>query len=93
MFCVYILYSAKINKFCIGSTDDVEQRLLEHNSIVNKDSFTARGSPWELYLVISNLHSTQAYTIEKHIKQMKSKVFIENLKKYPELPTEGLDRS
>ena len=32
MFFVYILFSNKLNRFYIGTTDNVEKRLLEHNS-------------------------------------------------------------
>jgi putative endonuclease len=38
-----------------------------------------------VFLVIENLEYQQSRKIEKHIKRMKSKTFIENLKKYPEL--------
>jgi len=35
-------------------------------------------------------NKTQALAIEKHIKSMKSKIYIENLKKYPEMVTKLL---
>jgi len=38
-----------------------------------------------LFLVISDLTSEQAYKIERHIKKMKSKKFIENLVQFPEI--------
>jgi putative endonuclease len=52
---------------------------------LNKDAFTARGIPWQVFLIIPNLHSKQAFLVEDHIKKMKSKTFILNLKKYPDL--------
>ncbi len=32
MYFVYVLFSEKLNKRYVGSTSDVQQRLLEHNS-------------------------------------------------------------
>jgi putative endonuclease len=85
MFFVYIIYSEKLNRFYIGSTDDVNRRLNEHNAVTYSDAFTSRGIPWALFLSIACQTSTQAYSIERHIKKMKSANFIQNLKRYPEL--------
>lgn len=51
----------------------------------DEDTFTYRGKPWSLYLVIDGLHSEQAYRIEQHIKKMKSVKYINNLKAFPEM--------
>jgi len=85
MFYVYIIYSEKLNCFYIGTTDDVGLRILEHNSGVYIDSFTLKGIPWTHFLSISGLGSKQAYAIEKHIKQMKSKKYIHDLLEHPEI--------
>ena len=85
MYCVYILFSFKLDRFYIGTTDNIDSRLAEHNNSEYPDAFTTRGIPWELFLIIENLTSSQAYAIEKHIKKMKSKIFIKNLKTYPRL--------
>ncbi len=77
---VYILHSEKMQKFYIGTTDNVENRLIEHNQGKHKNSFTKRGIPWILYLEIICSSSKQAYNLEKFIKQMKSSVFIKRLK-------------
>lgn len=58
---------------------------MEHNSHRYEDAFTAKGIPWELFLLIDGLNSDQAYKIEKHIKSMKSSTYIKNLRSYPEL--------
>jgi putative endonuclease len=84
-FCVYILFPKKLNGFYIGTSDDFQKRLIQHNSAKDKSSHTYRGIPWEEFLVISHLNSSQAYAIEKKIKSMKSQVYIRNLKKYPEM--------
>ena len=84
-FCVYILFSKKLNRYYVGTTNNFTKRLSEHNMGFYNDSFTAKGIPWKEYLVINELNSKQAFKIELHIKTMKSRKYIENLAKYPEL--------
>jgi len=60
-------------------------RLIQHRSHAYPNSFTSRAADWRLFLVIDNLEFQQSRKIERHIKRMKSKTFIENLKKYNEL--------
>ena len=85
MAYVYILHSTSTNNFYTGSCKDLDSRLTEHQTHTYQNSFTSRASDWEVFLVIENLEYQQSRKIEKHIKRMKSKTFIENLKKYPEL--------
>ena len=77
MFFTYILFSEKLNRFYIGTTDDVEKRLLEHNSVFYSNSFTSKGIPWELKFTYACDSSKQAYDLERFIKKMKSRKFIE----------------
>ena len=91
-FIVYILFSEKLNRYYIGSTDDVCIRMEEHNNQLNKKSFTYRGIPWILVFLINNLKSKQAFEIEKHIKAMKSKKYIANLIQYQNLKKQLIDR-
>jgi putative endonuclease len=83
-YWVYILYSKKLDKYYIGCTDDINRRLAEHNAVDNRN-WTASGSPWTLYHSMSCHSLKQARQIEYHIKQMKSKKYINNLKHYPEM--------
>jgi putative endonuclease len=85
MAYVYILHSSSANNFYIGSCKDLKARLIEHQTHTYPNSFTSRATDWKLFLVIDNLMYLQSRNIEKHIKRMKSKTFIKNLKKYPEL--------
>jgi putative endonuclease len=66
MFCVYIIFSRKLNRYYTGTTDDFVKRLSDHNESKYPGSFTSRGIPWEIYLLIADLHSEQAYQIEAH---------------------------
>lgn len=85
MHYVYILYSEKLNRFYIGETHDLELRIEKHNNGYYDNKWTAAGKPWVLYYAIECNCKPQALEIERHIKQMKSRVYIEHLKKYPEL--------
>ncbi len=85
MAYVYILHSTSTNYYYTGSCKNLTSRLSEHRTQIYTNSFTARASDWEVFLVIENLEYQQSRKIEKHIKRMKSKTFIENLKKHPEL--------
>jgi putative endonuclease len=84
MNCVYILYSAKLNRFYIGYTSDFDTRLEFHKN-AESHKFTANAEDWELFLRIPCENKTQGLNIEKHIKKMKSKTYIENLIKYPDV--------
>ena len=85
MASVYILFSKKLDRFYTGSCEDLSYRIDQH---LNKDfinSFTAKADDWELFFSVDNLQYAQARKIEQHIKNMKSIVYVENLKKYPEI--------
>ena len=71
-FCVYIIFSEKLNGYYVGTTNDFSKRLKEHNDKAYEHSYTSRGAPWQPYLIIEVLQSEQAYKIEKHIKKMRS---------------------
>jgi putative endonuclease len=82
---VYILYSSKLNRYYVGTTDDIDKRYLEHNKIHYSDSFTAKGIPWDLKLSVRLNKSSEAYKLEAFIKRMKSRVFIEKLIDHPNM--------
>ena len=85
MAFVYMLYSTSADKFYIGSTKDQEQRLEYHLNKEFASSFTAKYTDWELFLSIEITNNTIARKIESHIKKMKSRTYLLNLKKYPEM--------
>jgi putative endonuclease len=84
-YFVYILYSQKLNRYYVGNTDNPVNRLMEHNTIKYEDAFTVKGVPWELLLVHPCKSSENAYLIEKFIKRMKSKVFIQKIIENPDI--------
>ena len=92
MIYTYILYSKKLNRFYVGATGDVDQRLEQHNHAHYPDNFTVKGIPWELFHTIECQDWHQALCIERHIKKMKSKKYIQNFRKYSELSDTLLQR-
>jgi len=89
---VYILFSPKLDKFYIGSCLNLEQRLLDHKNKTFLNSYTVTADDWQLYLAIHELDGVTARKIETHIKSMKSKKYIENLKRYPEMSLKLLSK-
>ena len=85
---VYILYSNSLKKYYIGFTTlKPEERLERHLSHYYnlKKKFTGQAADWVLFYQVVCKDADQARKIEAHIKKMKSKAFIENLAKYPEI--------
>jgi len=48
-------------------------------------SFTHNANDWKVSFSVSDLEYKQARKIESHIKNMKSKIYIQNLIKYPNI--------
>jgi putative endonuclease len=82
---VYILYSENIDKFYVGETEDLINRIEIHNAGTFIGAYTKRASDWKLMISIECTNRTQARKIEKHIKAMKSRKYYESLATYPEL--------
>jgi len=59
--------------------------LIDHQSKKYKDSFTARASDWILFFTIDKMTLNQSRHIEVHIKKMKSRKYIQNIKGFPEM--------
>ena len=77
-YFVYILYSESIDKYYIGKTENLENRLNYHNSSSNK-IWTKRGKKWKLIKSIEFKNSTLASKAERFIKKQKSRKFIQKI--------------
>ena len=66
MYFVYILQSNKNNKYYVGSTNDVERRLTEHNK-GSGGKFTKLNGPWKLICFKIFDNADKAREIEKKI--------------------------
>jgi putative endonuclease len=74
MFTLYIIYSARLDRFYIGYTNDFQRRISEHNRI--KGKYTDKGIPWLLVYSKEYRSKKEAMNRERFIKQMKSRQFI-----------------
>src|SRR5687768_14791860 len=77
--CVYILYSAKLKKYYIRRTEDLEQRIRFHNNPIESRKFTAKGIPWILKASLPCHCLQHSIKLEQFIKRMKSRKFVESL--------------
>lgn len=92
MNTVYILHSTQLNRYYIGFTTNFDQRLYFHLNSNQARKFTYKADDWVLFLKIECQSKKQAFAIEKHIKTMKSKVYMENLLHYDEMTTKLLEK-
>jgi putative endonuclease len=65
-YWVYVLWSGKVQKRYIGSSDNPEERLREHNS--GQSSFTRGGRPWILIHKEPHRTKTEALQRERFLK-------------------------
>jgi putative endonuclease len=84
-YAVYILYSKSLDRFYIGQTKDLNKRIAFHLEKKFQGSFTSKANDWGLFQTISCESRFQAIQIECHIKKMKSRQYIQNIKEYPEI--------
>ncbi|PQJ09874.1 excinuclease ABC subunit C [Flavipsychrobacter stenotrophus] len=76
-FTVYILYSFKTDKYYIGHTGNMDDRLMRHNG--GRSTATKSGVPWLLKYTEKYASKTDAYRREMEIKAWKSRKMIESL--------------
>ena len=77
MFYTYILYSEKLDKYYIGYTENVEERLEKHNR--PHSGFTGRGIPWKLVYSEKFDSKSESMKREKEIKSWKNRKLVEEL--------------
>lgn len=85
----YILFSKTLDRFYVGSTELLPaQRLAYHlDKIYGEKKYTAKVKDWVVYFSIECESKSQALKIEKHIKNMKSRTYIQNIAKFPDIST------
>jgi putative endonuclease len=75
MFFDNVLYSEKLKKRYVGSTNDVNKRLSEHNS--GKSKFTKGGIPWKIVYTESFETNSEARAREKFLKSGQGRKFLD----------------
>lgn len=77
MYYTYILQSESNGKYYIGSTEDLEKRLLRHNNGFSK--YTKNRGPFVIVYKQTFNTRSEAYNREKYLKSLKSRKAIEKL--------------
>jgi putative endonuclease len=79
MFYIYILYSVSFDKYYVGFTNNLERRLMEHNT-TESITYTSKHRPWVMKAAFEcSLSESEAVRIERFIKRQKSRKLIELL--------------
>ncbi len=87
MFYVYILFSSSVDKFYIGQTNDVLDRLKRHNA--GSEKYTKTYIPWVLKWSTQKPTRAEAMALEKKLKNLSKKRLLEFIDKYNAGPDES----
>ena len=74
---IYIIHSSKWNRYYIGSTQDIDQRLKDHNA--GRTKSTKHGKPWTMVYFEKFDTLQQARAREAELKRKKSRKYLEFL--------------
>ena len=75
---VYILYSAKLDRYYVGQTENINLRLKVHNNQGKK--YTSKGIPWILVKSYKCNGRSEAVRLETKIKKRGIRRFLEENK-------------
>ena len=78
MHYLYVLYSAKHDKYYVGETNRIDERIAEHNFSL-RNTYTSKYRPWKLAALFEITNRSKAREIEFFIKKQRSKFFIQKL--------------
>jgi len=79
-FFVYIIYSETFDKFYIGQTNDITDRLRRHNS--GFENATAPYLPWQLLWHTEKLSRAETMALEKKLKNLSKDRIRQFIQKY-----------
>jgi len=77
MYSFYILYSKETDRYYIGHTSNLVERLRKHNS--NHKGFTGRAQDWKIVYTEDFSDKKEAYFRERQVKSWKSRKAIDKL--------------
>jgi len=77
VYFVYIIKSQKDGRYYVGSTQDLEERLLRHNQ--GRSKYTKNRGPWKVVYLEEYSKRGDAVKRENAIKNRKSSDYIEGL--------------
>ncbi len=76
-FIVYILFSQTKNRFYIGFTSNLEERIIRHNQ--KSKGFTGNTNDWKVVYTENYISKEEAHKRELQIKSWKSRIKIQEL--------------
>lgn len=79
-YYVYILFSVDFNRFYIGQTSDIEERIKRHNNGAEKS--TSPYKPWKLLGFIEKDSRSEAVILERKLKNLNSEDLRKFISKY-----------
>ncbi len=75
MYFIYIIYSKEADKYYVGQTENIEDRLISHRSGISK--YTSIADDWLLAYSETFETRKEAISREIEIKKKKSRKYIE----------------
>ena len=79
-FYVYIIYSESHDKYYIGQTNDIVDRIERHNN--GSEKFTSLYLPWILKCSIKKISRSEAMILEKKLKNLNREKLLKFIAKY-----------
>jgi len=79
MHYLYIIFSDSLNKYYVGETHNLEERLFKHNNHSYKGAFSNITEDWRIVFSKKCDSKKEALFLEAFIKRMKSKKFIQKV--------------
>ena len=79
-FFVYIIYSETFDRFYIGQTESIDERLNRHNQGYEKA--TSPFTPWALRCCIEKESRSEAMILEKKLKNLNREKLLVFISKY-----------
>jgi putative endonuclease len=76
-YYTYILFSTKLNQYYIGSTNNLERRLNDHNT--GQSKHTSKGMPWIVVFTKEFATRVEAVGLEMSIKKRGAARYLSNL--------------
>ena len=74
VYFAYTIWSEKLGKLYVGSSEDPHKRLNQHNKGLSR--FTSRGTPWVLRYTESYAENVSARQRERFLKTGAGRIFI-----------------
>jgi putative endonuclease len=75
MYYLYIIYSNKLDRYYIGHTENIDKRIIEHNT--GFSSYTSKALDWILVYKEQFTERIYASRREMELKRKKSRKYIE----------------